>query len=181
MSRILSLIGYRGTGKSTVGKRLARRLNWDWVDSDHEIESRAGQTIKQIFATEGEPAFRELERTAIVDLLRRDRLVLSTGGGAILNPETRHDLKGAGPVIWLKASVQTIASRILHDSATAARRPNLTSQGGIDEIREVLALREPLYHECATMEIETERMTLGRVMALIVERLPPEYRQELST
>lgn len=180
MTTVLSLIGYRGTGKSTVGKRLARRLNWDWVDADHEIERRAGRTIKEIFAEDGEPEFRRLEREALVELLQRDRLVLSTGGGAILNADTRRDLKSAGPIVWLVASVQTIASRILQDQSTKSRRPNLTAQGGIEEIREIMAKREPLYKECATVVLNTEGMRLAQVVDTIVDQLPADLMREVQ-
>lgn len=178
MSLTLALIGYRGTGKSTVGKRLARRLKWDWVDADNELESRAGRSIKEIFASDGEPAFRKLERETIVDLLQRERLVLSTGGGAILDADTRRDLRVAGPVVWLKASVKTIASRILQDVSTASRRPNLTAKGGMAEIREMLAKREPFYRESATIVIDTEGLTMAGVVKAIIEKLPPELVAE---
>ena len=178
MPRMLSLIGYRGTGKSTVGMRLARRLNWDWIDTDNEVERRAGRTIREIFATDGEPAFRQCERDVIADLVQRDRLVLSTGGGAILNADTRRDLRAAGPVVWLMAPVQIIASRILQDASTASRRPNLTTQGGIAEIRDVLSRREPLYRECATIIINTEGLKLADVVMTVLEQLPIELVQE---
>jgi shikimate kinase len=174
MPQTLSLIGYRGTGKSTVGMRLARRLHWDWIDTDNEVERRAGRSIREIFATDGEPAFRKLERDVISDLVQRDRLVLSTGGGAILNPDTRRDLRSAGPVVWLMAPVKTIASRILQDASTASRRPNLTARGGVAEIRDVLATREPLYRECATIVVDTDGLKLGQVVTSVLKQLPIE-------
>ncbi len=175
---MLSLIGYRGTGKSTVGMRLARRLQWDWLDADNELERRAGRSIKEIFATDGEPVFRQLEREVLVDLLSRRRLVLSTGGGCVLNAETRRDLRAAGPVVWLRASVETIASRILHDQSTKARRPNLTATGGIDEIRTLLVQREPLYRECATITIDTEGLSFIKVVTQILSQLPADLAGE---
>ena len=177
---MLALIGYRGTGKSTVGMRLARRLQWDWLDADNELERRAGRTIKQIFATDGEPTFRQLEREVLIELLSRQRLVLSTGGGCVLNADTRRDLCAAGPVVWLKASVETIASRILLDKTTKARRPNLTAAGGIDEIRTLLAQREPLYRACATITIDTEELSLSEVVTRIVFQLPTDLTSEAS-
>ena len=175
---MLFLIGYRGTGKSTVGMRLARRLKWDWLDADNELERRAGRTIKDIFAADGEPMFRQLEREVLVDLLSRQRLVLSTGGGCVMNADTRRDLLAAGPVVWLRASVETIASRILHDKTTKARRPNLTATGGIDEIRTLLAQREPLYRECATITINTEGLSLDEVVARVLSQLPTDLTSE---
>lgn len=175
---MLSLIGYRGTGKSTVGMRLARRLKWDWLDADNELERREGRTIKEIFATDGEPTFRRLEREILAELLARQRLVLSTGGGCVMNADTRRDLRAAGPVVWLRASVETIASRILHDKTTKARRPNLTATGGIDEIQVLLAQREPLYRECATITIDTEGLSLIEVVNRILSQLPTDWMLE---
>ena len=175
---MLSLIGYRGTGKSTVGMRLAKRLKWDWLDADNELEQRVGRTIKEIFATDGEPTFRQMEREVLADLLKRDRLVLSTGGGCIINADTRRDLIAAGPVVWLVAPIETIANRVLHDSTTKRRRPNLTATGGIEEIRTVLAQREPLYRECATITMNTEGLSLRDVVARIVTQLPTEMIEE---
>jgi shikimate kinase len=179
MPQIISLIGYRGTGKSTVGMRLARRLKWQWIDADNEIERRAGRSIKEIFATDGEPTFRQLEREVIVELLGRHQIVISTGGGAILNPETRNDLQNAGPVVWLAATVETIAARILGDSTTASRRPKLTAKGGIDEIRELLALREPFYEQCASIKIQTDGLSLSEVVTAIMQQLPADQFEEI--
>lgn len=177
---MISLIGYRGTGKSTIGKRLAKSLKWDWLDADHELEQRAGRTIQEIFTTDGEPTFRRLEREVLADLFQRDRLVLSTGGGCILNAATRRDLLMAGPVVWLIAPLETIALRVLHDSTTKQRRPSLTATGGIEEIRTVMAQREPLYRECATITINTDRMPLRDIVSRIVSELPVELIQETS-
>ena len=178
---MLSLIGYRGTGKSTVGMRLARRLKWDWLDADNELERRAVRSIQEIFATDGEPTFRQLEREVLVDLLSRQRLVLSTGGGCVMNADTRRDLCAAGPVVWLRASVETIAARILHDKTTKARRPNLTATGGIDEIRTLLAQREPLYRACATITIDTEELSLNEVVTRVVSQLPTDLASEVRS
>src|SRR5258707_9539355 len=108
---LITLIGYRGTGKSTLAPRLASKLNFDWVDADVELENSTGRSIREIFATDGEAEFRRLERELIVQLLKRDRLIIAAGGGAILNEATRSDLHNAGPVVWLQASVETIARR----------------------------------------------------------------------
>ncbi len=175
---MLSLIGYRGTGKSTVGMRLAKRLQWDWLDADNELEQRSGRTIQEIFAADGEPTFRQMERDVLADLLKRDRLVLSTGGGCVMNAETRRDLIAAGPVVWLVAPIETIATRVLHDSTTKRRRPNLTATGGIEEIRTLLAQREPLYRECATITINTEGLPLRDVVSRIAGQLPAEITEE---
>lgn len=166
------LIGYRGCGKSTIGVALAERLQVPWVDADEYLETQAGRSIKDIFATDGEPTFRAMERACLVELLERDPLVLSAGGGAILNPQTREDFRIAGFVVWLMADVATIADRIAGDATTAARRPNLTAAGGIDEIRALLNVREPLYRETAHLTVATEGRSVTEIVDQIVAHLP---------
>ena len=176
---LITLIGYRGTGKSTLAPRLASKLNFDWVDADVELENYTGRTIREIFATDGEPEFRRLEREVLSQLLKRDRIVIAAGGGAILNEATRKDFHAAGPVVWLQASVETIARRILREGTTASHRPNLTSTGGIDEIRALVTQREPLYRDCATITIVTEGLSVETLVQRILSQLPVAYRQEI--
>ena len=166
---IITLIGSRGSGKSSVAVPLAERLGWSAIDADAEIERAAGKSIREIFAHGGEPRFRELERQAIAELLRRDRLVLSAGGGAVLNPETRREMRAAGPVVWLRASVEALQQRISGDATTAARRPNLTADGGRTEIESLLVRREPLYRETATLVIDTDDLEAGQIVERILE------------
>tara|TARA_R110002072_G_scaffold302710_2_gene487823 strand:- start:451158 stop:451772 length:615 start_codon:yes stop_codon:yes gene_type:complete len=168
---ILTLIGYRATGKSTLAKPLAERLGWSWVDADVELERRAGRTIRQIFDTDGESEFRRLERETLVDLLSQERLVIAAGGGAVLNPDTRQDFRNAGPVVWLKASVDTIERRLYGDETTAERRPNLTSAGGRDEIERLLSQREPIYSDTATLTIQTDEPFPGQTEIPTVDYL----------
>ena len=169
---LITLIGYRGSGKSTVAAALAARLGWKWIDADAVIEERAGCTIKQIFAAEGEPGFRRREREAIAGLLAGDRLVLAAGGGAVLDPQTRSGVRGAGPVVWLRASVPELARRIAADPSTAERRPNLAG-GGSDEISRLLAQREPLYRECASCEIDTDGLSVDEIVARVAAAIEP--------
>lgn len=169
---ILTLIGTRGTGKSTVAPMVAARLGWDWQDADVELERRAGRSIREIFATDGEHAFRGLERQVLIDLLQRDRLVLATGGGSILNPDTRRDFRAAGPVVWLEATPETVAARVAADPVTAARRPNLTATGGIAEFRAILQQRESLYRDTATLCIATDDRSAQDIADDILAQLP---------
>lgn len=175
----ITLIGYRGSGKTTLAPRLASKLNFGWVDADVELEKSAGRTIREIFATDGEAEFRRLERQTLIGLLTRDRLVLAAGGGAILNDDTRTDFRNAGPVVWLQSSVETIARRILRDGPTSTQRPNLTATGGIEEIRALLAQREPLYRDCATITVVSESASIDTLVQRIVTQLPLSFRQEL--
>lgn len=154
--RPIALIGYRGTGKTTVAQLLARRLGWDWVDADVEVELRAGKSIAAIFTDEGEPTFRDLEAQVVAELCGRERCVLALGGGAILRETNRPVIATCQAVVWLRASAEVLAERITQDTTTAARRPNLTNHGGRTEIEALLAQREPFYRGCATLEVDTE-------------------------
>lgn len=148
------LIGYRGSGKTTVARALAERLRWKWRDADVELERRAGKSIREIFADSGEQAFRDLESAVVADLAQFDQHVLALGGGAVLRDQNRQALAGRGKVVWLKATAETLAARIAADPKTAARRPNLTGQGGLDEIRQLLAQREPIYQAVADLAVD---------------------------
>ncbi len=168
------LIGYRGTGKTTVARLVARRLGRESIDADAEIERRAGKLIAAVFAEDGEPAFRAIESAVIADLARTG-LVVSTGGGAILSEANRAAMQAAGPIVWLTASVDTIAKRIAADAATARLRPNLTAVGGRAEIEAVLAYRTPIYKACATFVVDTEGKDPAAVADEIVAQLPPTF------
>lgn len=168
---VITLVGYRGTGKSSIAPRLAAALGWHWVDSDIEIESYAGCSISHIFETRGEQAFRELERRTIADLLGESRLVLAAGGGAVLDPTTRERMSAAGPVIWLRARVQTIAERLSADATTASARPALSGTSPIEEIDTILAQRTPLYEQVATFAVDTDERTVESIVEEILLRL----------
>lgn len=168
MSRII-LIGYRGTGKSTVGPLLTERLGWSFIDADVQLESDSGLSVADIFASEGEEGFREREMTLLIELLQRENLVLATGGGVILRPENRTLMQESGFVVWLQASAPTIWQRIQADPTTVKRRPRLTSRHGLDEVVHLLALREPLYRQTAHFELNTEEMSPSELVATIVE------------
>ncbi len=158
------LIGSRGTGKTTVAQQLALALGYDWVDADVEIELRAGKSIAAIFADGGEAAFRRLESSVLAELLQRDRVVLALGGGVIVQPENRLLLQNVRPVIWLTGKPETLWSRIQGDATTAARRPALTVHHGLEEIRQLLQIREPWYRECADTEIATDDKSPGTIV-----------------
>jgi len=152
------LIGYRGTGKSTVARLLAAALGWDWVDADAELEARSGRSIRLIFAEEGEQSFRDREEAVLEDLCRRARIIVATGGGVVLRESNRRRLRGAGKVVWLTADVATICRRLAEDSSTAERRPALTGAAGAfapAEVEELLRQREPFYRECADVVLDT--------------------------
>lgn len=167
----LFLIGYRGTGKTTVAAQLAERLGWGWVDADHALEVREGRTVRQIFADNGEAGFREKEALLLAELCRGRRRVIATGGGVVLRPENRDRLRAAGHVVWLTADAPTIWQRLQADAATSDRRPNL-SVGGLAEVEQLLRAREPLYRSCADQAVETAGRSPGEVARIIYEQLP---------
>ena len=167
----LALIGYRGAGKTTVARQLALALGWDWVDADVEIELRAGKSIAAIFTDDGEAAFRDLEAAVLADLLSRERVVVAAGGGAVLREANRQALAQRARVVWLRASVETILRRVAEDATTAGRRPNLTTAGGAAEVIDLLRRREPLYRECAELEIDTDGKTPLEIATEIIDRL----------
>ncbi len=155
-SRIF-LIGYRCSGKTTVGPLVAARLGWEFVDADVLLEARAGKSIARIFADDGEPAFRDLEANLLAELAENSNRVLSTGGGVILRPSNRELLQARGFVAWLDAPAELIWERMQLDPTTLARRPNLTAAGGLQEVKELLAVREPLYRETAHAAFPADR------------------------
>ncbi len=168
----LFLIGYRGTGKTTVAQIVGRRLDYACVDTDREIERRAAKSIAAIFADEGEPAFRDWESAVLKDLASRERHVFSLGGGAVMRAENR-ELLARGRTAWLQASAETIYARISADATTAAQRPNLTSEGGLAEIRELLDQREPVYRQCADLIVDTEGKSPDAVADEMIQSLEP--------
>ena len=162
------LIGYRGTGKSTVGKVVAARLGCELLSTDAEIVKSAGQTIPQIVEQHGWEYFRDLETKMCQGLTGKDGLVLDTGGGAILRPQNVDMLKRTGKLFWLTASVETIAKRIGSDT----QRPSLTgTKSFIDEIQDVLRERAPKYQAAADHVIETEGKSVSQVADEILARL----------
>ena len=164
------LIGYRGSGKSAVGKTMAHQLGLAFVDADMEIENRAGRSISTIFAEDGEEEFRRLEREVIAELSNGDAVIIAAGGGAVLDPETRMQWKQAGTtVIWLTATPEELAHRIAADTTTGDRRPALTSDGVLEEITTVLAQRLDLYRDCQTLTIDTTGRTIEEVAAAGVD------------
>jgi shikimate kinase len=162
------LIGYRGTGKSSVGRILAERLGRELVSTDEAVIQRANLGIPDIVARFGWDHFRDLESQVCRELAARDGLILDTGGGAILRPENVACLKAGGVLFWLTAGVGTIASRIGGDT----QRPSLTGRKSFtDEIEEVLRERLPKYEAAADHRIATDRLTPTGVAEAILAKL----------
>ncbi len=165
------LIGFRGSGKSVAGRALAQRLALPFVDTDEEVELAAGRTIAEIFETDSEAAFRELERNAVLEACGLYGTVISVGGGAVENEELAGAMRRSGAVVFLSAPAEVLHGRIEADAATTARRPALTGKSGLAEVEEVLARRLPIYRATAHLEIDTAgrdpQAVAGEIEALL--------------
>lgn len=154
------LVGPMGAGKSTVGRRLAQVLQRDFVDSDQEIEQRAGASIPLIFELESEAGFRAREKTVIAELTQRQNIVLATGGGAVLNPDNRRCLAGRGIVFYLCASVDEQFRRTQLDG----NRPLLQTADPRSRLAQLFEQRDPLYREVADHIVSTEDRSLKQIL-----------------
>jgi shikimate kinase len=153
----LVLIGYRGSGKTTVGRLIAARAGCKLIDTDQMIVAAAdGRAIRDIFAEQGEEHFRQLESAALYSALATPAAVISTGGGIVMRQTNRDALRASGtPVVYLHAEAKVLVERIEADAHSNANRPNLTGLGGgIAEVEHLLAIRDPLYREVATHVLE---------------------------
>ena len=160
-SENLFLIGPMGSGKSAVGRQLARRLRLEFIDADAELESRTGVDIAYIFEREGEPGFRAREKDLLDELSRRNGVVVATGGGAVLDAETRKRLRERGRVVYLRASVDQQLARTRHGT----HRPLLNNTDPRGTLERLMTVRAPLYEEIAEIVANTD----GRKVATVVE------------
>lgn len=159
----LYLVGFMGTGKSTVGRAVAQRLGFESLDSDHEIERLRGKTIPEIFAQDGEPAFRAMERTFVESGHPAARTVVSCGGGLVIQPGLLEALRARGVVICLHASIETILAR----TERTRHRPLLNVEDPEKRIRTLFAEREPIYQRSGSM-ILTDGRPLNDVVAHVL-------------
>jgi shikimate kinase len=165
-SRSVVLVGLMGAGKSTVGRRLAQKLGLPFMDADHEIEAAAGMTIPDIFAIFGEAYFRDGERRVIARLLQEGPMVLATGGGAFMCPETRSNIAAAGVSVWLKADLEVLMRRV----RKRTNRPLLQNADPEGTMRRLIEVRHPVY-ALADVTVESHEIPHDRVAAEIVRSL----------
>ncbi|BDT73339.1 shikimate kinase 1 [Comamonadaceae bacterium OS-4] len=163
----ISLVGLPGSGKTTVGRQLARRLRLPFVDSDHAIESRIGCSIREFFDREGEDRFRDIEEDVLDELSKNADSVLSTGGGAVLRANNRRNLHARGKVVYLKSTPEELFRRLRHDVS----RPLLQVSDPLARMRELFAVRDPLYRETAHFVLETGRPSVATLVNMIVMQL----------
>ena len=163
----VALIGLPGSGKSTIGRQLARKLNLEFVDSDLVIEQRLGCSIREFFEREGEPAFRTIEQEVIDDLTQRSNCVVSTGGGVVLHQTNRDNIKGRCKTVYLHCAPEEIFRRLRHDQ----NRPLLQVANPLEKLKELYASRDPLYREAAHFVVQTGRPSIAMLVNLIVTQL----------
>lgn len=163
----LILVGMMGSGKTTMGRTLARHLGKAFVDSDEEIQRRTGVTIPHIFDVEGEAGFRQRETAAIRDLVGRDNMVLATGGGVVLVEQNRAMLQQNGIVIYLKASVHDLWQRTRHDRS----RPLLQTVDPRAKLTELHQQRDPLYQQVADIVIQSGKQSAHALMLQLVDEI----------
>ena len=164
---MLALVGLPGSGKSTVGRQLARRLNLDFIDSDHAIEERLGCSIREFFEVEGEDRFRDIEAQVIEKLLQGDYGVISTGGGTVIRSSNREALKSRAKVFYLRATPEEVFRRLKHDQ----NRPLLQVADPLARLRDIFRIRDPLYRETAHHVVETGRPKISNMVHNIIAQL----------
>ena len=168
----LFLVGMMGAGKTTIGRLLARRMKRVFVDSDHEIEQRCGVSVPVIFDIEGERGFRAREAQMIAELTARDGIVLATGGGAVLDAESRQRLAARGTVIYLHAPPADLYERVRHDK----NRPLLATADPLARLESLYGERDPLYREVADIVVDTGRQSAPVLVRHLLGRLEENWK-----
>ena len=162
------LIGYRGAGKSTVGRRVAELTQMEFVDTDDLLEERQGAGISEIVESMGWDHFRAMEKKVIEEVSGGDQLIIAAGGGAVLDSENVISLKRNGLIIWLKADRQVLYKRMDLDPRTKSSRPTLTGKGPLEELEEIMAYREPFYEQAADIHFDTADLGVEEVAESIL-------------
>jgi shikimate kinase len=165
--RSLVLVGLPGSGKSTVGRGLARRVGLPFIDSDHAIEQQLGCSIREYFAREGESAFRDVEQQVLAQVAGGPPCVLATGGGAVLRQANRDMLRAAGHVVYLRATPEDLWRRLRNDT----KRPLLQVADPQKQLRDLFAQRDPLYREIAEFTVETGRPSVNTLVNMVMMQL----------
>ncbi len=164
------LIGYRATGKTTVGLLLAEKLGFSFIDSDHALEQKEGQCISDMVAEHGWDYFRAKEKEMLVKLAGKKEHIIATGGGAILHQDIWATVKKSGVVIWLEADIQTICARLKADAASDTQRPSLTGEDILQEVSSVLAIRTPLYKSSSHFTVDATK-SIEDIVADVLQQL----------
>jgi shikimate kinase len=171
------LIGYRGAGKSIVGKQLANRLGMEFIDTDSLLEERHRKRISDIVASHGWDHFRILEKQLIHEISKQDHLVIASGGGVVLDSNNIIALRKRGLLIWLKSEPEVLIKRMGEDPQTTSQRPSLTGKESLEEIEEVLAYRNPLYEWASSVHIDTTTLDIETVVEKILSILKERMKK----
>ena len=166
------LIGYRCSGKTVVGKILARELGREFLDTDELIEENARRSIEAMISTKGWDRFRETEKRLVEEVSRRNNLVIATGGGIVMDEENVKNLKQNGWVVWLKGKPEVLKERMAKEQGSGRIRPSLTGADPLEEIKEVLSVREPFYGRAGDLVVDTSSLSISDAAALIIKNLP---------
>lgn len=165
------LIGYRCTGKSSVGKLLSEKLDWPFIDTDSLLVSESGSSIKEIVENHGWHAFRKMEQAIVERVCTLDRRIVATGGGVVLNAANVAIMKKSGRLVWLRAEPATIKARMMGDQNSGVSRPALKLKDSFSEIEEILNEREPYYKQAMDFGVDTDKVGLDVLAKLIIENL----------
>lgn len=168
MRHSIAFIGMRGAGKSTVGRLVAQALGLPFLDTDEEIERRAGKSIADIFVSDGEIVFRRLEAQAIESAMKMAPLVVAVGGGAVMNVHNATLLRDRAFVVWLRASLDVLRRRISADPHSVSRRPALTTRPIAEEIQSLAERRESAFAAVAHLDIDTTALAPGKVVETVL-------------
>lgn len=170
----LFFIGAMGSGKTSIGRRVARRLGRPFIDCDEELERRTGADATLIFDIEGEAGFRKREHQLLAELTRSRGMVIATGGGAVVNPESRAMIRAAGRVVWLKVGVEQQLSRLSRDK----KRPLLAAPDRAERLAALAVERDPLYAELADITVHSESRSLRYMTRRTLEAIETFFSME---
>ena len=170
------LIGYRCSGKTEVGKILARELEKDFLDTDELIEDNAGCSIETIISRDGWNHFREIEKSLIEEVSRRNNLIIATGGGVVMDEDNVKNLKENAWIVWLDGKLEVLRETMNREQKSGKIRPSLTGVDPLEEIKQVLDVRIPFYKKAANFVVDTSNRTLEKVAASITNNLPRGFK-----
>jgi shikimate kinase len=166
------LIGYRCSGKTQVGKILSAELGRDFLDIDSLIEENTGCSIETLISANGWDHFRDVEKVLIEEVSKRDKLVIATGGGVVTDEENVKSLKGNGWIVWLNGKAEVLKERMDREQSSGKIRPSLTGANPLEEIKQVLSIRKPLYEQAGDFMVDAGILSIGEVAATIIKALP---------
>jgi shikimate kinase len=166
------LIGYRCSGKTVIGKMLVRELKRSFLDTDSLIEKNTGCSIEMIISRHGWDYFREIEKRMVEEVSSGDNLVIATGGGVVMDKENVRNLKENGWIVWLKGESEVLKARMDNEQRSGKTRPSLTEADPLEEIKQVLEARTPLYEQAANLVVDTTTLSLMEVTSSIIKALP---------